>query len=233
MDSSYNATVGSVIRNGQWVVSSSNDYRAVQIRSLLDSVNIGGRDAVLWSNDLVVNLRTIWESIRRRGTSQPWIPLVWNKFHIPSCSFISWLACRNRLSTKDRMIDIALAVDPVCCLCRSSAESVEHLFSSCPYTYLLLRACPFAITLYWNDWLSGNFFIDNLTVFEKQLAYLYITVVIYLVWRERNSRVHDNGSMTVDNLHRLIKQMYREKLFSCPLFRRKLSDSPHLSHILY
>lgn len=32
---------------------------------------------------------------------KPWLELVWNQFHVPKTSFISWLACLNRLQTKD------------------------------------------------------------------------------------------------------------------------------------
>ncbi|XP_063948027.1 uncharacterized protein LOC135152123 [Daucus carota subsp. sativus] len=226
MDSSHEATVGSAIVNGYWAVSSSNDFRATQIRSLISSCSIARQDAV-------VNLRVIWESIRRRGPSSPWIPLIWSKFNIPSCSFISWLACRNRLSTKDRLFNIQQVVDPLCCLCRSNAESAEHLFTSCPYTYLVLRACPFDLFINWNAWMLGNFFTDALTNFQKQMAFLYITTAIYSIWKERNRRIHDDSSMSVDNIIRLVKRMFREKLFSCPEFRRKVHVEPHLSQLLF
>ena len=179
MDSSPNVTVGSMILDGQWNVSSSNDYRAIQIRHMLNDFAIGSKDAVLWNNELNVKMGVIWDSFRRRGVSFPWLPLIWNKLMIPSCSFITWLACRDRLSTKDRVNLFLYDMDPTCVLCRSCPESAEHLFSACPYTYLLLRASPFKLTVNWNDWQQGMFFQDALSSFFKEMGYLFITVLIY------------------------------------------------------
>lgn len=124
-------------------------------------------------------------------------------------------------------------IDPVCVLCRSANENAEHLFSVCPYTYLLLRASPFDILISWNDWQQGNFFHDNPTSFIKELGYLYLTIVIYSVWSERNCRLHGNGNMAVNHRDSLIKRKFREKLFSSQAFRRKLHDDPILARILY
>lgn len=234
MDSTDIASVGSLIRLGQWSVSSSNDFRAIQFRSMLQAKSIGTNDTVQWNAEKVVNLSSIWDSIRHRGTSFLWLPLIWNKFYIPACSFISWLACRERLSTKDRMEAIHLGpVDHSCVLCRSASETTEHLFSSCPYTFLLLRDCPFELNLNWSLWRGGQFFKDNLSRLEQELAFLYLTIVIYLVWKERNSRIFGRGSMSVDHLGYSIKRMYREKLFSCTSFRKELVRNPCLSQILY
>lgn len=95
LDSSAEANVGSFVSNGQWRISNSNDIRAIQLRNMLGSRTIGSQDAVLWSNEQRVNIGVIWESIRRRGVNFRWLPLIWNKFQIPSCSFITWLACRD------------------------------------------------------------------------------------------------------------------------------------------
>ena len=233
MDSSANATVGSMCSDGTWEVSLSNDYRAIAIRQLLSSVSFDSKDMVLWHNDCNVNLRVIWDSIRRRSTPPSWQPLIWNRFHIPSHSFISWLACRDRLSTKDRLQHFLHNVDPVCVLCRSYNESSSHIFSTCPYTYLIIRGSPFALKLAWEDWMRGDFFQDSLSQFNKEMGFLYITIIIYHVWKERNSRVFGKGSMPVDKLHYFIKRTFREKLFSCHAFRRKLNGDPSLSQILY
>ena len=123
--------------------------------------------------------------------------------------------------------------DPVCVLCRCANENAEHLFTVCPYTYLLLRASPFEIIIGWNDWQQGNFYHDNLPSFWKELGYLYLTIVIYSVWSERNSRLHGKGSMAVNHLDALIKRKFREKLYSSQVFRRKLHDNPDLGKILY
>ena len=81
--------------------------------------------------------------------------------------------------------------------------------------------------------MQGDFFDEPKTAFQKNFVFLYITVAIYLIWRERNSRVHDGGSMPVAQLIMIVKRMVREKLSTCNDFRRELSRDPSLSHILY
>lgn len=233
MDSTNMATVELIIINGGWSVSPSNDYRATQFRNLLSTCHIGSEDIVYWNNIHPVSMKVIWDSLRRRGTPLGWLPLIWNKFHIPACSFISWLACRDRLLTKDRMILLHMVTDPRCVLCRSYNEDAEHLFSVCPYSYLVMRACPFSPLLDWSCWMHGDFFDEQRSTVHKNVVFLYITVAIYLIWKERNSRVHGKGDMPVSQLIILVKCMVREKLFTCKAFSRELSRDPSLSHILY
>ena len=233
MDTSSDALVGSLIVNGQWNVSSSNDHRAITFRSMLSSCEIDSNDKVLWDGHFPVKLGIIWDSIRRHHTPPGWVPLLWNKFHVPCCSFITWLAFRDRLLTKDRMNFFQMPANPLCVLCRSYNESAEHLFMICPYTYIILRACPFGLNLCWNEWMQGNFFQDNLSGLQKCIGFLYISVTIYLVWRERNDRIHDKCSTNVAQLGQRVKHMVREKLFTCRGFKRALTRDPTLSQILF
>ncbi|XP_063942672.1 uncharacterized protein LOC135150335 [Daucus carota subsp. sativus] len=233
MESSSSATVGSIISNGQWSVATSNDLRAVHFRSLLFARQIGAIDIMFCNGVHPVNLNVIWDSIRRRGTPEGWLPLIWNRFHIPACSFISWLACRERLLTKDRMLLFHMNTDPKCVLCLSCDEDTEHLFSQCPYSYLILRACPFSPVLNWRRWMQGDFFGEPKSSFQKNFVFLYTTAAIYLIWRERTSRVHGKGNVPVAQLINLVKRMVREKLCTCNDFCRELSRDPSISHILY
>ena len=233
MDSTSFALVKTLVHSREWSVAASNDYRAIDFRRMLSSCPIGDSDSVLWNNECTVKLRVVWDSIRRRHTPQPWLPFVWNTFHIPSCSFITWLACRGRLSTKDNQVFFNNQEDQRCVLCRSYNETIEHIFTVCPYSYILLRECPFPVAINWNSWLEGEFFQDDMSHFQQNIGFLYITIVIYLVWRERNDRVHFKGSKSVEQLGIIIKRMFKEKLFTSAAFSREVKRCPSLSHILY
>ena len=233
MDSSENALIQSWIINGVWAVSSSNDYRAVEIRSKVCSHIIGTSGMVRWDGESNVRMHTVWETIRRRHAPKPWLCLVWNSFYIPSCTFITWMALRGRLSTKDRQVFLSNTIDRRCVLCRCYDESIEHIFTICPYSYVLFRECPYAINLDWNGWQGGDFFQDRLTALQKNIGYLYITISIYLIWRERNDRVHSNGIKRVEQVNQHIKRMFREKLFTSLKFRSEVIRDPSLSNILY
>ena len=98
---------------------------------------------------------------------------------------------------------------------------------------LLLRACPFDLNINWQGWLRGEFFQEHLSQFQSNIAFLYISVVIYLVWRERNDRIHGKSSKQVIHILESIKRMVREKLFTCEAFRKQFVRDPTLSQILY
>ena len=131
------------------------------------------------------------------------------------------------------MLFYHMNVDQRCVLCRSSNEDTEHLFTACPYAYIIMLACPFSPVINWRRWMQGDFFSGQHTTFEKHVAFLYINVAIYLIWKERNDRIHDKGSMPVTQLGVLVKRMVRERLFTCKSFRRQLVRDPSLSRILY
>ena len=60
-----------------------------------------------------------------------WHKTIWFKEHIPRNAFISWLALRRRLPTKDRLRRWGLNVSGTCVLCNLEIETHRHLFFEC------------------------------------------------------------------------------------------------------
>ena len=102
-----------------------------------------------------------------------------------------------------------------------------------PLYKIVLRACPYPLTINWQNWMQGSFFVGNLPRFEQNIAYLFTSVVIYLTWKERNSRIHGGQAIPASQLLTSVKRMVREKLYTCASFKRRLQNDPTLSHILY
>lgn len=46
--------------------------------------------------------------------------MVWHKDGIPRCSFISWLACKKKLRTRDKLKWWGVIEDSTCVLCGDS-----------------------------------------------------------------------------------------------------------------
>lgn len=199
LESTSMATVGSIILNGTWYVR-SNHHSAFELRQLLSSFTISLRDAFLWNGQQNVNQSFIWSSIRRSAVPPPWCPAIWHRLMIQNCSYFMWLALRNRLLTKDRMLYFRIHVDPSCVLCRCNVETSEHIFFDCPYTSILKHSSPVDLTLSLQDWLAGIFFIGSLSNLKKEAGYLYISVMIYLLWKERNNRMHQNGNINPSDI---------------------------------
>lgn len=49
--------------------------------------------------------------------------VMWYSISISKCSFIIWLALKDRLLTKDRMTWFGINVDPECVLCKVDNET--------------------------------------------------------------------------------------------------------------
>lgn len=176
----------------------------------------------------------VWNSIRRNANPPTWLAAIYHPIAIRNCSLYLWLALRGRLMTKDRMRNFGLNVNLRCTLCYSYDESASHLFVSCPYTAILLRGSPVPLSLDWNDWLNGIFCQGTQPAWLISLVYLYISVVTYSVWRERNDRIHSNGRpKSVTTLLMLIKCMVRERVHSSQVFRKRIAKDPIISALLY
>lgn len=57
-----------------------------------------------------------------------WAHLMWHKDHVPRCSIICWLACKNRPGTKDRLLQWGMNLDARCVLCGVDNEDRNHVF---------------------------------------------------------------------------------------------------------
>ncbi|GAA0157720.1 hypothetical protein LIER_14925 [Lithospermum erythrorhizon] len=83
--------------------------------------------------------KLVYEKLRTALVKRPWMSAIWKGFIPPKYSFVVWLACRDRLAVKTRLHFLNLE-DTSCVFSRSSPESRQHLFFSCPFTVQFGRA---------------------------------------------------------------------------------------------
>nr|XP_017239798.1 PREDICTED: uncharacterized protein LOC108212584 [Daucus carota subsp. sativus] len=155
--SSVNKKIHEFISNGSWVNFPSNHLSISQLRLLLSNVQFGVEDAISWQGCKKVSTSLIFHSVRSVGTSLPWVHAVWHPLSIPKCSFLMWLALKNKLLTKDKMRAFGWRVDDRCVLCRCTEENAAHSFTDCPYAHLIFRGSPVPISRNWSDWQNGIF----------------------------------------------------------------------------
>lgn len=233
-ESSYMARIGDFILNSQWNLPSSNHVMIMELRSLLENFTFSRQDKLLWDDTIAtkVNLSTIWNSIRHQGSSPLWHQAVWQSYSIPKCDFITWLAFKNRLYTKDRMIRFGLAVDHNCVLCNSHSESVQHLFENCRFSKQVLRHD--LLNGRWDNYLNGNFFVANISKAKRKLSFIFLSVAIYYIWKERNNRIHTPGhALRAHHVRSCILNIVREKLISSCWFTKQVAKDPSLILLLY
>ncbi|KAH0858897.1 hypothetical protein HID58_087158 [Brassica napus] len=85
----------------------------------------------------------------------PWAKIVWTSRGIPKHNFLVWLFMLNRCPTRDRLLSWGLSVDANCLLWNREAESRDHLFFRCPFSWRIwseiARRCSFTPSPIWLD----------------------------------------------------------------------------------
>lgn len=65
-----------------------------------------------------------------KNESQAWLSVIWRNYIPPKFCFILWISMRGRLYTKNKWTG---DLDRQCSFCKSSLETIEHLFFQCTF----------------------------------------------------------------------------------------------------
>lgn len=232
MESTSLAKVREIMDIDGWVFPVTNHIWAMEVRDRILQVQKQHADSISWGNSLLRNVKFshIWDTIRTVGNSVAWCNAIWHTLAINKCAFILWLAVRNRLLTRDRLIAFGIPSSPLCVLCGAANETHDHIFSRCPFIITVFQSCPITIVGEWFDLLQ-----QPATTIRFQIQSSFVAVAIYLTWRERNSRIHDQTHVPViaSRIGFLSKQMVREKVFSCKRFHKAAARDFNLISMLY
>lgn len=130
------ATLDKVIKNGEWVWPPASSDQLVDIQSKLSLVIRKQEDEPRWlvSCKGVYSSAETWDFLRTKGVEVKWWKIIWFTSAIPRHSFMLWLACRNTLSTVERLLAWGYIGDTLCPFCRSCIEAREHLFFHCSFS---------------------------------------------------------------------------------------------------
>lgn len=152
--------------------------------------------------------------------------MVWFAGRVPKHAFITWIAARDRMVTRDKLIRWGLRVPANCVLCPSHEESRNHLFFYCTFSNQVwtfftsrLHLSPpqgFEAILRWLNAPSRD---PSITLIVR----LIFQAVLYLVWKERNSRVHGGVEKPHSAIVAEVQQIIRFRLD--PLARRQVLAS--------
>ncbi|KAF3535440.1 hypothetical protein F2Q69_00022177 [Brassica cretica] len=218
------ATLSDVSNGTAWTLSSPRSDNALQLHIALTSVSppriTDVEDSYSWKiNGTVCNgfsSSKTWDAVRPREPPKAWASTVWYKGAVPKQAFNMWLATLNRLPTKGRLVSWGLNINPSCDLCNSSVETRDHLFLSCRFSLhmwaevfsrLSPRQAPF---ITWAELLSWcRLRSPSATPTLKKLV---AQVLIYHVWRQRNSVLHNNTHLLQAETFKLIDRDVRNTI---------------------
>lgn len=234
MESTNLALVSSVLVEGEWQFCPTNHVLAIDLRQLCATVTMRNNDQILWDDHHEqASLSLIWNTLKPRAAAPSWVHMVWHKWAVPRFSFNLWLVLRQRLLTKDRMARFGIGLNPYCTFCQN-LETHEHLFAECSYVKSIWQECPVSMNLSWPNLVSGTIVGSNLDSARRHFSYLFVAVTCYMVWTERNNRIHSNGlNRQAKHLLGDIKLKIREKLHTTPAFHQAVKKDRTLQLLLF
>ncbi|XP_077215967.1 uncharacterized protein LOC143850625 [Tasmannia lanceolata] len=161
-----------------------------------------GRNHPIWKPaiDGFYSTKIGWNTFREKSSKPPWVKTVWFSGHTPRSALTTWKALVHKLSTKDRISFLGIAIDTTCPLCHSESESIDHLFFRCSYSSWL-----------WKEilWRSGHRkrlksthaeeeeWVRSNAVGKGQAATVIkicFSSLIHHIWIERNRRIFEATS---------------------------------------
>ncbi|CAL9241523.1 unnamed protein product [Arabidopsis halleri] len=168
-----------------------------------------------------------WLALNPAGPPVSWHKSVWFKDRIPKHAFICWVVAWNRLHTRDRLRRWGLSISPSCVLCNGFDESREHLFFECVFSQEVwvfftsrVNLNPPASFMDCLQWVNSATRDPNLSLIIK----LLFQASVYLIWKERNSRIHSTTTRPPASIIRDINQIMRARLD--PLARNQRNAAP-------
>ncbi|CAH9094512.1 unnamed protein product [Cuscuta epithymum] len=178
-------------------------------------------EAIMALNNLCINGKIssakVYDLLRTKGTSRPWMNFIWKGYIPPKFSFTVWLAFRNRLPTQDNLAYLYMVNR--CDLCKGGLETIPHLFFLCSF------ACRVWTRI--RDWIGIK---RQMTTLEKAVKWirtehrgalmkskairLAFCATIYWLWHTRNASRFEDTMKTEEDVVAKIKHVVYKILYN-------------------
>ena len=225
-----NALVAEVIRNGRWNWPIANSANLIAIKnSCVDyHLDFSREDIISWTLDPSgeFTVSSAWNQFRLKMAIVNWHNTIWFPQAIRRHAFIVWMAIQDRLVTQDKLLKWGLINCVSCVFCRVNVEDSYHLFFGCQFTAgiwgRILRLC--GNTRAPRNWENEFLWI----IATKGKPFCSITkriawgATIYHLWKQRNSRIHENIFSPADAIFHLICNEVRLRISGI----KKVVDNP-------
>ncbi|KAL0444872.1 UNVERIFIED_CONTAM: hypothetical protein Slati_2209900 [Sesamum latifolium] len=141
------------------------------------------------------------------GPKVSWSSLLVGAFKIPQHRFILWLAILGRLSTLDKPWLQQLGT--TCVLCQDALpETHEDLFFTCSFATECLHVIRSEVFFHWPynrwpsviQWASVRWRGKHVSMLRSGL----LASLVYHLWQERNRRIFQHITRTLDDIARIV-----------------------------
>ena len=165
-----------------------------------------GVDSFFWklSPNGVFDVRSFYNSLSAPSTiSFPW-KCIWSSKVPRRVSFFLWTAARDSTLTIDNLVKRNLPLVNRCCLCRYDGETMDHLLPHCKFINALRSEVFFMFVI---QWVMPRTIVSLLCAWENDLGIHSSSIsnmvpacLMWLIWRERNTRTFEDVEKSVDLL---------------------------------
>ncbi|XP_009102113.2 uncharacterized protein LOC103828250 [Brassica rapa] len=218
------ANVNQASTNGSWTLPAARSNAIQTIQEVITTIDppnsTKGTDTFKWRKSdgtfgPIFSSKVTWEFLQQPSPTVFWSKDIWLKENIPRNSFVASLALLRRLPTKDRLLHWGLNVSWVVFSARqvwkliitSSLSVIIPPLFSC----LLRRTSGIHAAAAWilQPHPPAN---HNASVLMK----LIFQSIIYIVWKERNTRIFTAVSTSAQGLHLQLDRLLRDRILSLP-----------------
>nr|GEU57000.1 putative reverse transcriptase domain-containing protein [Tanacetum cinerariifolium] len=177
------ASVYDLIDNNMWCWPREWNDRFNEVLNIpVSIIDNSKEDKTFWCNkkgkERTFSATEVWKAIKNDSPKVIWFRHVWYSQCIIRHAFITWMAIKGMLKTRDMLAKWFSIPDMSCILCKKDCESHSHLFFSCRFSKRLWeRLKPMALLDdLGNDWamvISGEPDEGSGTMFRPWLEIIW------------------------------------------------------------
>lgn len=219
--------VADLVNNGAWNWPCSWNSRFgeildIQVPNIIENFD----DKVVWENKKGkkknFSVNEVWKVMKDNYPKVIWVNHVWFTQCVPRHSFILWMAVKGRLKTQDRISRWLNIQDMSCPFCNGCKDSHSHLFFSCNFARRLWERLKIMAKLdnVSNSWAQIISCIVNRpakNTIWSVIQRLVLGASVYFIWQERNMRLFDGHSRTMDELFKIVVENVRFRIMGLKL----------------
>ncbi|XP_071714357.1 uncharacterized protein [Rutidosis leptorrhynchoides] len=163
----------------------------------------------------------VWEFVRSKAPTVPWVSVIWFTNNIPKHAFVMWLLIGEKLKTQDKLKQWEIANDTplLCTLCDQVHDSHDHLFFACPFSLQVWNRVKVHIDflIFSDSWRDFTLLISPFA--KRRIARIIVVKLIfaatvYSLWQERNNRLYKKKKRSVDQVYKATYATVRLKIMS-------------------
>ncbi|XP_074297707.1 uncharacterized protein LOC141628465 [Silene latifolia] len=161
-------------------------------------------------------IKSFYNWIRQPRPEVSWFRSVWHSLVLPKHAFVAWLVSSNALLLKDKLYQLAVAPDDLCCVCHLQRETHNHLFQECSFTQRLVHSVLDGLgsPIGQHDWIQ-SIARRRWSRLRKAVINAAILACWYVTWMQRNEARLNGRVARPEHLAAHIKSVLRSRVSVC------------------